>query len=155
MNNDVMKLNIESNAFNTMKNDFDKVLKQTLGNMTLKGSENATLTLKINISLTKQEVPAFEQTSGALTREIIKPKFDHKVNSVMQIKSEESGSLKGDYELVWDEDSNDYVMKPINNGQGSIFEDDYGFKDVDDEATGLPERVINIDEKNSEFPDFL
>ena len=58
----------------------------------------------------------------------------------MQIKTEESGSLKGEYELVWDEDENDFVMRPIENGQQSMFDDengmyvDYVTVDDDDES---------------------
>lgn len=63
-------------------------------------------------------------------RSIKKPRFDHKISSVMQIKNEESGSLKGEYELVWDDDLQDWIMKPIDNGQQTIF--DYADVDYED-----------------------
>ena len=120
MENNILKLNINSNAFENMKEDFDKVLKRTLGNMQIKESDEATLTLKLNISLTEMEVPDFESEFPNAMRKIHKPRFDHKVSSVMQIKTEESGHLKGEYELVWDEEAQDFVMKPIDNGQTSF-----------------------------------
>ena len=120
MENNILKLNINSNAFENMKEDFDKVLKRTLGNMQIKESDEATLTLKLNISLTEMEVPDFESEFPNAMRKIHKTRFDHKVSSVMQIKTEESGHLKGEYELVWDEEAQDFVMKPIDNGQTSF-----------------------------------
>lgn len=121
--NDILKLNININAFENLKADFDKVLRRTLGNMQIKESDEATLTLKLSIKLTEMEVPDFEAAYPNAMRKIHKPRFDHKVSSVMQIKTEESGHLKGEYELVWDEDAQDFVMKPIDNGQKTLFDD--------------------------------
>lgn len=153
-NNDVLKLKINSNAFEAMKADFDKVLKRTLGNMQIKESNEATLTLKLNISLTEMEVPDFESASPNAMRKIHKPRFDHKVSSVMQIKTEESGHLKGEYELVWDEEAQDFVMKPIDNGQTSIFDDDFADATYTDaievEPKALPEGQKMIDTPDDE-----
>lgn len=124
MENRNLVLTLESNAFAKMKEDFDNILKRTLGNMQVKESHDATLTLKLNISLEETDVPDFESPFENAMKTIHKPRFDHKVTSVMQIKNEESGSLKGDYELVWSEEMNDYVMKPIDNGQRSFFDDE-------------------------------
>ena len=122
--NDILTLNINSNAFAAMKEDFDKVLRRTLSNMQTKESDAATLTVKLSISLSEIEVPDLNASSDFATRKAYKPRFDHKINSVMQIKTEESGSLKGEYELVWDEDEQDFVMCPIDNGQRTLFDDD-------------------------------
>lgn len=122
--NDILTLNIDSNAFAAMKEDFNKVLRRTLSNMQTKESDAATLTVKLSISLSEIEVPDLNASSDSATRKAYKPRFDHKINSVMQIKTEESGSLKGEYELVWDEDEQDFVMRPIDNGQRTLFDDD-------------------------------
>lgn len=122
--NDILTLNIDSNAFAAMKEDFNKVLRRTLSNMQTKESDAATLTVKLSISLSEIEVPDLNSSSDFATRKAYKPRFDHKINSVMQIKTEESGSLKGEYELVWDEDEQDFVMRPIDNGQWTLFDDD-------------------------------
>lgn len=130
MNENVLVLTLDSNAFAKMKEDFNNVLKKTLGNMRIKESNDATLTLKLNISLTETEAPDFDSANVNAMRKIHKPRFDHKISSVMQIKNEESGSLKGEYELVWDEDLEDWIMKPIDNGQRSLFDDDVIYADV-------------------------
>lgn len=151
--NDILTLNINSNAFEAMKADFDKVLRRTLGNMQVKESKDATLTVKLNINLTEVEVPDFESAYPNAMRKINKPRFDHKVSSVMQIKSEESGSLKGEYELVWDEDKQDFVMKPIDNGQRSLFDDnsydDY-YEDEDQKALPAPKPMLEALDGNGD-----
>lgn len=100
MNENVLVLTLDSNAFEKMKGDFNKILKRTLGNMQTKGSDEATLTLKLNISLTEQDVPDYDSPNPAAMKTIQNPRFDHKISSVMQIKNQESGTLNGDYELV-------------------------------------------------------
>ena len=156
----IMTLNIESNAFAAMKEDFNKVLKRTLSNMQAKESDAATLTLKLGITLTEMEVPDFSG-NGAGTRTIHNPRCDHKINSVMQIKTEESGSLKGEYELVWDEDAQDFIMRPIDNGQQSMFDGDVyeaDYEIVSEQAClpdsqpklGTPDDDYNYDEPDEE-----
>lgn len=142
--NDVLVLTLDSTAFSKMKEDFNSILKKTLGNMQVKDSREATLTLKLNISLTDAEAPDFSVPYENAMRNIKKPRFDHKISSVMQIKNEESGSLKGEYELIWDEELGDWIMKPIDNGQCTIFDyEDADCKDVSEDddtasAAALP-----------------
>lgn len=121
-NNDVLVLTLDGTAFSKMKEDFNSILKKTLDNMQAKDSREATITLKLNISLTDAEAPDFSVPYENAMRNIKKPRFDHKISSAMQIKSEESGSLKGEYELAWDEDIEDWIMKPIDNGQCTLFD---------------------------------
>lgn len=145
MNGNILTLNIESDAFKNMRGDFDKVLKRTLGNMQVKESDEATLTLKISIKLEEVTVPDFDSDVQDAVKKVHKPRFDHKCSSVMQIKTEESGSFKGEYELVWDEDAQDFVMKPIDNGQGSLFDGEDGnviqadYVEVDESPDALPD----------------
>ena len=129
--NSILNLSIESSVFDALKRDFDKVLKRTIGNMQVKESEEATLTLKLSILLKEIEVPNYESDDPTAMRIVHTPQFDHKVSSVMQIKTEESGKFKGEYELVWDEELQDFVMKPIDNGQMS-FDDDYVTSESED-----------------------
>lgn len=121
--NNVLALTMESEAFTALKSDFNQVLRRTLENMERKESEQAELTLKLKISLEKGTAPDFSEIKYRAERDIVRPTFTHKVSSVMQIKCEKSGILSGDYELVWDEESGDYIMRPIDNGQISLFED--------------------------------
>ena len=64
-------------------------------------------------------VPDFVSGNG-MNREIVRPSFIHKVESVMKIQEKVSGHVSGDYEMVWDEDKCQFVMKTIDNGQVSM-----------------------------------
>ena len=148
MKENVLVLTLDSDAFSKLKEDFNTVLKRTLGNMESKESKEATLTLKLNITLRDDEVPDFDSADKDAKRKIHKPRFDHKISSVMQIKSE--------YELVWDNELNDYVMKAIDNGQGSLFDDEIyaSVVEVQNEVQALPAgKKLLGSRENEEFYD--
>lgn len=121
------EMNLKSDAFNSMKDDFNKVIKRTLLNMENKDSEDAEITVKLKINLTKNEA-GIENGEKKYTTI---PRFSHKVSSVMQIKDELSGSLGGNYELVWCEERQEWIMKEIRDGQSSFFDADYEYDIVD------------------------
>jgi hypothetical protein len=115
-------LTLNSDAFNALKNDFNQMLRATLSSMEQKEAEEGTITLKLGISLQKDYVADPAIVTYEAQREIIRPKFDHKVTATIQYKSEKTGTLSGDYELVWDRDINEWVMRPITNGQMNFFD---------------------------------
>ena len=114
-----MELSLSGDTFAALKEDFDSILAQTLGNMESKGADEAVITLKLGVSLEKQSFVRNEEPE-----ELTKPSFKHDISSVMQVKNKKSGSLSGDYELVWDEDEKKYVMRKITNGQLTLFDED-------------------------------
>jgi len=116
-------LTLNSDAFNALKNDFNQMLRATLSSMEQKEAEEGTITVKLGISLLKDHVPDPTIVTYEAEREIIRPKFDHKVTATIQYKSEKTGTLSGDYELVWDRAISEWVMRPITNGQMNLFED--------------------------------
>ena len=130
-------LSLSGDTFNALKSDFNAVLRKTLSNMETKSSELTELTVKLKITLKKERAPG-----AGLPREVVVPKFDHKVSSIMQIKDELTGSLGGNYELVWDKDRGEYVMREIMDPQQSLF--DYGFETVQ-RASG--ENIVYTDKQ--------
>ena len=141
-----------------MREDFDKILKRTVNNMELKGSNTAEVTVKLKIELVPDYLPP--ASSDEEGRAILKPKFEHKVSSVMNTKFEESGSLKGDYELVWDEQAQDYIAKPIGFQQMSIYDTEKGCyegyaEEVVDESPLMIEGATRDDENNDELQEEL
>lgn len=146
MNTNDMTLSLKSDTFSALKEDFDSILARTIGNMEMKGAEDATVTLKLGITLEKYNI-----SSSNGMKEIIKPSFKHDISSVMQVKDKKSGALTGDYELIWDQDEQRYVMTRIDNGQTSIFNDeddeviDSDYEDVADEPAALPEAKLSND----------
>ena len=122
---------MKGDAFNGIKSDFDKVFRKTLGNMEKQESHYAEITVKVKISLEEEEVTDYTVTTHKAYRNVIVPKFEHKISSVLQIKDEVTGALKGRYELIWDKERGQYVMCEISDGQTSIF-DDYIHVDAQD-----------------------
>lgn len=155
MKNCNYKLSIDGEAFSSMREDFDKILKRTVNNMEAKGSDNAEITLKLKIELVPTFLPPMQ--AGDDGREILKPKFDHKVSSVMNTKFEASGSLMGDYELVWSEEAQDYIAKPIGYEQTSIFDTEKGYYETTAEDTVEKEPLLleeaDQEEDDMEVPD--
>lgn len=152
--NEILSLTLDSAAFEDMKGDFNKVLQRTLGNMLGKDSKEATLTIKLNIEILEEEVPNWQSADATAMRKINKPKFEHKVSSVMQIKNEVSGSVKGEYELVWDDELQEFVAVTIDNGQRSFFDEEYEGEDAesfDDESEGYEDGNVALLEEGKKL----
>lgn len=128
------ELHIEDELLSGMRADANAVLQKLLQNMVEKDSLEGKLTISLEISLTPEWIPNNDPLIEGSTRKALTPKFSHKVGSIMQIKKEEKGGKKCDgYELVWDEERKEYVLRPIaNTRQMTIFDTD--FRPVDDEA---------------------
>ena len=50
----------------------------------------------------------------------------------MQIKEETSGTAKGNYEIVYDEETNDYIIKPIDDGQVRFDDSGFSYNNVEE-----------------------
>lgn len=130
-----MILSLNEDTFSALKKDFDDVLNRTIGNMQMKGASDATITLKLDIAITKGIV-----NIDGVNRDYNKPSFKHQVNSVLQIKDKATGQLAGEMVLEWDDDAEKFVLRRVDDGQTSIFDD--GYETCDDDITdvkGLPE----------------
>lgn len=129
-------LHISDNAFEKMRADADMVLQHLIKNMIDKDSMDGKVTIAIDVALTKEFIPNRDPNIQGETRMVLKPKFSHKIGSVMQIKNEAKGDTNYDgMELVWDEEAGEYVLKPITNTiQMSIFDADFRCVNDPDEA---------------------
>ncbi len=129
-------LHISDNAFEKMRADADIVLQHLIKNMIDKDSMDGKVTIAIDVTLTKEFIPNRDPNIQGETRMVLKPKFSHKIGSVMQIKNEAKGDTNYDgMELVWDEEVGEYVLKPIaNTSQMSIFDADFRCVNDLDEA---------------------
>ncbi len=114
-----MELSLNGDTFVTLKEDFDSILAQTLGDMKSKGADEAVITLKFGVSLEKQMLIRNKEPE-----ELTMPSFKYDISSVMQVKNKISGSLSDDYELVCDDDEKKYVMRKITSEQLTLFDED-------------------------------
>lgn len=135
-----LPLSLKSDTFNALCSDFDQILRSTLNGMEETEQDVAEINVKVKITLTPDSAPDFSVAGGQQTRAITKPKFDHTVSAVIQKKEKKTGTLSGNYELVWDREICKYVMRPIDNGQVSLFEDKQPPEDPEgpEEPVGLP-----------------
>lgn len=128
------KLDFDSDTFEDMKRDMTFVLQRLIGNMEEKGSNEGTMTLKIDITMIKEFIPNYDPDIKGETREVSKPQFKHKVTSAVKISDEKSGSLNNEMECIFDKETGIYVMVPIaNTQQRSIFDADFQKKDESEE----------------------
>lgn len=152
MNNSNYKLNIDGEAFASMREDFNKVLTRTVRNMEEKDSNTAEITVKLKIELIPTFLPP--TSSADEGRAVIKPKFEHKVSSVMNTKFEESGSLKGEYELVWSEELQDYTAKPIGFQQVSMFDTETEcYEATAEEVNEVPPMLVEAKSEETDSED--
>lgn len=115
-------LTLENDTMNAFKSDFNQMLRRLLSMMEQQDAEEGTLNAKIVVKLVKDTARDFQTNGYDGTREITKPTFNHKVGIAMQFKDEKSGTLGGNYEMVWDKDLGAYVMVEIDNGQTSMWD---------------------------------
>lgn len=120
------KLNFESDTFDNVRRDMNFVLQRLLGNMVEKGSTEGSMTLKLDVSFATEYIPNFNPQIEGESRKIEKPKFKHKVTSAVQIKDEKSGNLDSEMELVFDEVTGEWIMRPVaDTAQRTIFDADF------------------------------
>lgn len=119
------ELNLKSDAFNSFKSDFDSMLKHTLYTMQQKEGEEAQISITFKITLAKDTAPDHEITAYEAERDVIIPKIDHKMKSKITIQDEKSGTVGGPkFELVWDPEEHEYVMRKIEDGNLRLFDSD-------------------------------
>lgn len=118
-----LELTLSSDTFAVLKADFDNVLQKTLMNMQKKDSDSAEVKVSLKIALDKVEGSDIRIDNFDDMREVLIPRFDHKVSSVLQVKDEASGTLGGNFELVFDKERKSWIMQEIISPQTSL--DDY------------------------------
>lgn len=121
----MQELVIEDVTFEEARQNFNRVLQRLFRSMLDSGSSEGSITLKVDVSLTREFIPNNDPEVEGESREIQKPKFDHKVSSTVTVKDELKGNKNPEMELVWDEEKQMYVLAYIaNTGQRSIFDKD-------------------------------
>lgn len=137
------RLDFDSDTFDEMKKDMNFVLQRLIGNMQEKGTNEGSMTLKIDVTMVKEFIPNYDPDIKGESREVSKPQFKHKVTSAVKINDEKSGSFNNEMELVMDEDTGVFKLVPIaNTAQRSIFDSDFQQqnseqKSRDDDSAGL------------------
>lgn len=136
------KLTLDSETFSGMSRDYNFVLQRLLETMRDRDCDEGSITLNLKISLKSDYIPNYDPRVKGESREIKMPKFEHKISSSVKITDEKKGTLDTEMELVMDDDTGMYVLRPIvNTQQRSFFDDDMreqfsGSDEPDAEAEG-------------------
>lgn len=129
------RLDFDSDTFEEMKKDMNFVLQRLIGNMQEKGTNEGSMTLKIDVTMVKEFIPNYDPDIKGESREVSKPQFKHKVTSAVKINDEKSGSFNNEMELVMDEETGVFKLVPIaNTAQRSIFDSDFQQQDNEKES---------------------
>lgn len=129
------KLDFDSDTFEEMKKDMNFVLQRLIGNMQEKGTNEGSMTLKIDVTMVKEFIPNYDPDIKGESREVSKPQFKHKVTSAVKINDEKSGSFNNEMELVMDEETGVFKLVPIaNTAQRSIFDSDFQQQNSEQES---------------------
>lgn len=120
------RLDFDSDTFEAMIRDMNFVLQRLIGNMQEKGTNEGSMTLKIDVTMVKEFIPNYDPNIKGKVREVSKPQFKHKVTSAVKINDEKSGVFNNEMELVMDEETGVFKLVPIaNTAQRSIFDSDF------------------------------
>ena len=124
--NDYKELRIEGETFDQLRSNVNVVLQRALGTMKDKMSAEGKVTIGIDIKMAREVIPNYDPAIPEETREILKPRFEHKVTSAISIKAEEKGTVNPEMAMVWDEEKQEYVLTYVNNTeQRSMFDTDF------------------------------
>ena len=143
-----MVLNINTDTFNSFKSDFNNILTAVLQNMQNKELTECDMAMNLNIKFTED---------GKRPGHFIMPELRHEIKATFKQTTKKTGSLAPAHtELVYDEDSEQYVLQRMEDGQQDIFAASERPKQDADvinvtpalpepEPKALPEKISDVD----------
>lgn len=132
--NEKNNITIESDLFMDLRAAFNRVLNRTLHSMKSKDSNSAEITIKLNVLFNDEYQDGDEN--------IIMPKFSHKITSISKFKDEENGRDSGEHVICYDDETETFTLKHINENQVSM----------DDEVTEETEEIKELPAESNEIP---
>lgn len=119
-------LYLESPVFDDARAKFNVVLQRLFKSMVGTGSNDASISLKMDVHMNKRIIENNDPDIEGETRNIMLPDFSYEVNSSIQVKDKAKGNNDPQMELVWDDEQKKYVLQYVaNTTQRSIFDKDF------------------------------
>ncbi len=115
--NGELELTLDSDTFEGVRKSFDIVMQRLMKSMADTNSDEAKITITVDVKLDTDFVPNYVDGKQNVGRDIKKPTFKHKVASAITVKDEASGNNNTEMELVYDTESKTYVLKPVMGGE--------------------------------------
>lgn len=120
-----ISLSISGEAFEEFRRDFDAMFQNIIYAMEQRDSKEAEIAVKFSITTELDAVPDIEANYPDAKRDVKKPYISHKITSKITLKSEKSGTVGDDnMELVYDKRLCQYVLRSLEDGQTSMFDDE-------------------------------
>lgn len=110
-----MDLDIESEAFETLREDFNYVLSEMIERMMSEQEQEGTVSVRVKVKLK----PTLDQNTGEA---FVRPVFAFKTSSNISKKNQAESEMNGDLQVVYDEVTSTYKIAYRPSSQLS-FED--------------------------------
>ena len=125
-------LHLTDEIFDDMRASADLQLQKLLNRLIDRSEDRGSLNIKIDVTLEKNYIDNFDPLIEGEKRCSITPIFEFKISTSMKMKTEDKQSYDGSgLELYFDEDTGEYILRPISNTmQRSFFDGD--FEEVND-----------------------
>ena len=108
-----MVLDIDTDTFNSFKSDFNNILTAVLQNMQSKELTECDMAMNLNIKFTED---------GKRPGHFIMPELRHEIKATFKQTTKKTGSLAPAHtELIYDEETEKYVLQRMDDGQQDIF----------------------------------
>ena len=115
-----LSLSLKSETFSALKEDFDSILARTIGNMEMKGAEEATVTLKLGISLEKSSVNSPSGLQAVSYTHLFRLEDIHTALQYTERKAKLNGKGDDYIPVLFENELRDFVMREIINTRGRM-----------------------------------
>lgn len=126
----IREVSIKGDTFEAFRDDFDEILTKTLDNMREQDLSEAEITVKMKVKTVKKEVEAPTVQNAGEKRTAVVPTFTHSIGTSYKVETKADGQLAANQELIYDEESGQYILVDIFTGQQSFW--DYNNGDPQD-----------------------
>lgn len=141
-------LTIESETFENLRSNINGQLQKLLHNMMEKDQSEGKLTITIDVNLISEYIPNYDPAIEGETRRVLHPSFAYKTTKQITMKDDVTGKYNSDMEVVWDEESKQYVERFVcDTTQRTIFDADYREVVMPAEDTGAEEDARYLEGK--------
>lgn len=162
--NGELELTLNSDTFEGVRRSWDIVMQRLMKSMNDTNSDEAKITVSVDVKLDTEFIPNYVDGKQNGGRDIKKPTFKHKITSSITVKDEASGNNNTEMELVYDEATKTYVLKPVLGGEQMTMNDymrqkaeqeqaeqESGQNLLEDHSAGLPGPTEDDDYVEGEF----
>lgn len=118
------KLGIDNEIFNSMRAKLNDTLQNIFIEMAQRSTEDASLTLKLDVFKREEYVPAVDTYMGDRSTTVDSLKFAYKITSAIQQKSEVKGYTPNGYMVEYDTVNECFRTKKIEEAQMSMFDEE-------------------------------